>query len=206
MVKRFPELLRSALGIVIAATVTASAGMPPSPAEIGKAAPPFALTDLSGTSHSLSDFKGKVVVLEWTNPNCPFVERVYRDGIMNSLQKEYVEKGVVWLTINSTNKNHGDYETPEALKKTYGDWKAAYTGQLMDSDGKVGKMYEAKTTPHMYIIDARGMLVYNGALDDDPRGSKSEKVNYVRAALDRILAGTDVATSTTKPYGCSVKY
>ncbi len=193
--------------MIIMAALTASAGNPPlSVAEIGKTAPVFSLTDIAGQTHHLKDFKGKVIVLEWTNPNCPFVQRVYRDGIMNMAQKQYVEKGVVWLTINSTNKNHGDYESPESLKETFASWKAGFTALLMDTDSKVGKQFDAKTTPHMYIIDKEGTLVYNGAIDDDPRGGKETTVNYVKDALDALLAGKAVTTSATKPYGCSVKY
>jgi peroxiredoxin len=200
--------LAGGLIIMIAMAVfTGSAGTPfPSAAEIGKPAPAFTLTDVAGKSHQLSDFKGKLVVLEWTNPGCPFVQRVYTDGIMTSVQKEYVAKGVVWLTINSTNTSHRDFLTPEALKEKFGSWKAGFTALLVDSDGKVGKQFDAKTTPHMYIVDKEGKLVYNGAIDDDPRGENDVKVNYVKQALDLLLSGKAIATSSTKPYGCSVKY
>ena len=174
-------------------------------AEVGKAAPAFSLTDLNGNTVSLADFKGKVVVLEWTNPNCPFVQRVYREGIMTKVQKKYTDK-VVWLSVNSTSKAHQDYLEPGALSEKYKAWKADQDAMLMDTDGIVGKMFEAKTTPHMYIIDTKGVLVYNGGIDDDPRGNKSEKVNFVEAALDEVLAGKAVTTSTSRPYGCSVKY
>lgn len=193
--------------MIAMAVVQASAGMPvPSAPEIGKPAPGFTLTDITGSSHQLSDFKGKTVVLEWTNPNCPFVQRVYRDGIMTAVQKDYVQKGVVWLVVNSTNTNHRDFLAPEVLKEKFSSWKAGFTALLMDSDGKVGKQYDAKTTPHMYVIDKNGMLVYNGAIDDDPRGENDTKLNYVREALNAVIAGNPVATSVTKPYGCSVKY
>lgn len=174
--------------------------------EIGKTVPDFALTDLTGKIHKLSDYRGKVVVLEWTNPNCPFVVRVYRDGIMTGVQKQAKDNGVVWLTINSTNPAHKDYETPEELAKIYSNWKAVYTAFLMDPEGKVGKMYDAKTTPHMYVIGKDGTLLYNGAIDDDPRGDKKEKQNYVRACLNEIAEGKPITTALTKPYGCTVKY
>jgi len=174
-------------------------------AEVGKAAPAFSLTDLNGNTVSLADFKGKVVVLEWTNPNCPFVQRLYRDEIMTKVQKKYTDK-VVWLSVNSTSKPHQDYLEPSALAAKYKEWKADHDAMLMDEDGTVGKMFDAKTTPHMYIIDAKGVLVYNGGIDDDPRGNKSERVNYVEAALDELIAGKAVGTTTSKPYGCSVKY
>ncbi len=207
MVDRITSLIRVTFVLLLVGGIPAIAGSPlPPTAEVGKAAPAFSLTDMAGTAHQLSDFKGKIVVLEWTNPNCPFVNRVYSTGIMSSLQKEHVGKGVVWLAINSTSEDHGDFETAASLAKIYTEWGAGFSGLLMDADGTVGRLYEAKTTPHMYIIDAKGMLVYAGGLDDDPRGNKSEKTNYVRDALDNLMAGTAVMTSTTRPYGCSVKY
>jgi peroxiredoxin len=176
-----------------------------SPVEIGKVVPDFNLTDINGMEHKLSDYKGKIVVLEWTNPNCPFVQRVYRE-VMPDLQKTYAQKGIVWLAINSTHPDHRDFETPESLRKKYAEWKASFNALLLDPEGKVGKMFDAKTTPHMYIIDKGGKLIYAGALDDDPRGSKSEKVNYVAAALESYLEGKPVGITSTKPYGCTVKY
>ncbi len=177
-------------------------------ATVGAAAPDFTLTDLNGKTHMLSDYKGKVVVLEWTNPNCPFVVRHYEDNLMTALQKKYGEKNVVWFAINSTHREHRDFESAESLTKIFDGWNAAYTAQLVDADGKVGKMYNAQTTPHMYIVDAEGILLYNGGIDDDPRGSKKfdERSNYVLDALETILNGKSISTSTTRPYGCSVKY
>ncbi len=174
--------------------------------EVGNVVPDFNLTDLNGKVVKLSDFKGKIVVLEWTNPNCPFVQRVYREKIMTAVQKEFTQKGVVWLVINSTNPKHRDYREPVELKKIYDEWGAVYTAYLMDPDGKVGKMFDAKTTPHMFVIGKDGKLLYSGAIDDDPRGEKKEKVNYVRNVLNEILSGKQVSISVTKPYGCSVKY
>lgn len=174
--------------------------------DIGSVVPDFALTDLNGKVVKLSDFKGKIVVLEWTNPNCPFVQRVYKEKIMTNLQKEYMAKGIIWIIVNSTNPKHRDYREPKELQRIYSEWNSTYTAYLMDSDGKVGKMLDAKTTPHMFIIDKDGKLVYNGAIDDDPRGEKKEKVNYVRNALNEILAGKQITTPITKPYGCSIKY
>lgn len=174
--------------------------------EVGSVVPDFSLTDLNGKIVKLSDFKGKIVVLEWTNPNCPFVQRVYREKIMTNVQKEFTQKGIVWIVINSTNPKHRDYREPKELQKIYSEWGAVYTAYLIDPDGKVGKMFDAKTTPHMFIIDKNGKLVYNGAIDDDPRGEKKEKVNYVKNALNEILAGKPISVEVTKPYGCSVKY
>jgi glutathione peroxidase-family protein len=174
--------------------------------EIGKKVPDFTLKDLDGKSHSLSDFKGKTVVLEWTNPNCPFVQRVYGQKIMPTVQKEMTRKGVVWLSINSTNPDHGDFESVSSLKETYQEWNADFTAMLLDPDGKVGKMFHARTTPHMFVITGDGTLAYDGAIDDDPRGSKSEKTNYIEAAFTELNAGKSVTMSVTRPYGCSVKY
>lgn len=173
---------------------------------IGGLAPDFQLSSIDGQLHKLSDFKGKIVVLEWTNPGCPVVQRHYRDGLMPALQKECTDKGIVWLAINSTNPKHQNYQTPDALKSTYSDWKAVFTALLMDPDGKAGKAFGAKTTPHMFVIDKEGKLVYNGAADDDPQGAKETRTSYVRLAVDSLIKGEPVGTSTTKPYGCSVKY
>ncbi|MCX7974275.1 MAG: thioredoxin family protein [Candidatus Aminicenantes bacterium] len=177
--------------------------------EIGSLAPDFTLNCLGGKPHSLSDYKGKIVVLEWTNPNCPYVVRVYKtDGIIPALQRKYKEKGIIWITINSTHPEHKDYLPPEKLKEIYADWQASYSHYLMDPDGKVGRLYGAKTTPQILIINAEGKLVYNGALDDDPRGQKSkdQKINYVELALEALLEGKEIATPLTQPYGCTVKY
>ena len=173
--------------------------------EVGKAVPAFSLTGIDGKTYSIADLKGEVVVLEWTNPNCPFVQRVYKSGIMTGVQKKYADK-VVWFTVNSTHPEHGDHETAEDLAKTYKEWKGAFATMLLDPDGKVGQMFDAKTTPHMYVIDKEGKLVYAGGIDDDPRGSKTEKTNFVDQALMSLFEGKSVATSVSKPYGCSVKY
>ena len=174
--------------------------------EVGKPVPNFALTDITGKTHKLSDYKGKVIVLEWTNPNCPFVQRVYKQAIMTTTQKLAAEKGVVWLTINSTHPKHQDYETNESQAKIYKEWKAGFTALLTDPEGTVSRMFDAKTTPHMFIINKEGALVYAGAIDDDPLGNKTEKGNYVQVALAELFDGKPVSTATTRPYGCSMKY
>lgn len=179
------------------------------PPEIGSLAPDFTLTCLGGKAHSLSDYKGKIIVLEWTNPNCPYVVRVYKaQGIIPELQRKYKEKGVIWITINSTHPEHKDYLPPEKLKEIYADWQASYSHFLMDPEGKVGRLYGAKTTPHIFIINAEGKLAYQGALDNDPRGEKSkdQKINYVDLALEALLKGEKINTPLTQPYGCTVKY
>jgi peroxiredoxin len=169
---------------------------------VGDAAPDFTLQDTTGSDVSLSDFSGKVVVLEWLNPDCPFVQRHYKAGTMKKLATKYGEKGVVWLAVNSTH-----YMDAAANAK----FKAANDlpyHVLVDQSGEVGHLYQAATTPHMYVIDGEGTLVYIGAIDDDPRGSKgtAQRTNYVDAALGEVLAGKPVTTAETKPYGCSVKY
>jgi hypothetical protein len=125
---------------------------------------------------------------------------------MTGLQKQYAGKDIVWLAVNSTNKDHDDFESAESMRKIYGEWGAGFAALLLDADGTVGKRYDARTTPHMFIINAEGILVYSGAIDNAPRGGKDGAVNYVKAALDELRAGKAVGTSATKPYGCSVKY
>jgi len=188
----------------------ASAALAAQAATVGQTAPDFTLTDVNGKAVKLSDFKGKHVVLEWTNPGCPFVVKHYGSNNMQSLQAEAKAKGVVWLSINSTEKNHSDYLAPAKLNsKMNGDWKGASSYLLMDETGKVGMAYAAKTTPHMYVIDPTGKLVYAGGIDDkrsaNPADVKIAK-NYVRAALDETLAGKPITMATSTPYGCSVKY
>ncbi len=179
-------------------------------ATVGQPAPAFTLTDLDGTSHNLSDFKGKTVVLEWVNPECPFVVKHYeKSGNLPALQKAATADGVIWLLINSAAPGkQGDFGAAKAkawMEKT----NAAATAYLRDVDGKVGKAYDAKTTPQMYVINADGVLVYNGAIDSI-RSTKAADIakseNYVTAALAAVKAGEPVATPVTQPYGCSVKY
>jgi peroxiredoxin len=178
-------------------------------AQVGQPAPSFTLTDTHGKSHSLSDFKGKTVVLEWINHQCPFVVKHYSGGAMQALQKEYTAKGVVWLSICSSAPGKQGHMSPDAWNKTTAEKGAAPTAVLLDEDGKVGKAYQAKTTPHMFIINPEGILVYAGAIDSI-KSTKAEDVpkatNYVKAALDEILAGKPVTTASTEAYGCSVKY
>lgn len=178
-------------------------------ATVGKPAPDFALTDINGKAVKLTDFKGKHVVLEWHNPACPFVVKHYDSGNMQGLQNKYEAKDTVWLSINSTNAKHQDYMSSDKLKGYIADKKAMPDSYMIDADGKVGKAYAAKTTPHMYVINPVGMLVYAGAIDDK-RGTKQEEIktakNFVVAALDESKAGKPVAIASNQPYGCSVKY
>jgi glutathione peroxidase-family protein len=177
--------------------------------EIGQPAPAFTLTDTTGTEHSLSDFKGKTVVLEWINHGCPFVVKHYASGNMQALQEKYTGEGVVWLSICSSApgaQGHMSAADAAAKSKEVGSKATAY---LIDESGTVGKAYNAKTTPEMFVINAEGILVYKGAIDDKPSTNAADiegSKNFVAAALDEVLAGKEVSTATTKPYGCSVKY
>jgi len=172
----------------------------PKVAKVGLPAPGFALEDQDGNTVKLSDFAGKIVVLEWINPDCPYSRRHYVKKTMKSLATKYAPKGVVWLAINTTH-----YFTNEKNREWVKKHKLPYP-ILNDQPGDVGRMYGAKTTPDMRIIDAKGKLVYSGAIDDDPRGRAESPTNYVAKALDEVLAGEKVSTPMTKPYGCSVKY
>jgi alkyl hydroperoxide reductase subunit AhpC len=177
-------------------------------AEVGKAAPDFTATDINGQTHKLSDYRGKVVVLESYNLDCPFVRNHYRSGAMQELQRDLTAKGVVWLIVNSVNSKHPSHRTAEAAKKEWASQKMAATAWLDDSSGEVGKAYGMRTTPHMFVIDSKGVLTYQGAIDDraasegDPHTARS----YVREAVQKLQAGEKLAVSQTKPYGCGVKY
>lgn len=175
----------------------------------GEAAPDFTLTDVNGASHSLSSFQGKFVVLEWVNLDCPFVKKHYESGNMQKLQKTYTEQGVVWLSINSSAEGKQGNFSSDEWKKRLAANQSASTATLLDGNGKVGKAYSAKTTPHMFIVDPKGKLIYQGAIDSKASTDASDiadSKNYVKAALDEALAGKPVSESSTKAYGCSVKY
>jgi len=175
---------------------------------VGQPAPAFAVTDLAGTPVKLADYRGKTIVLEWHNFGCPFVQKHYRSGNMQALQKKY-GKDVVWLAVNSTHRSASDYTEPAALDKQLKEFGAAPARYLMDEPGTMGMAYGAKVTPHMYVIDPAGKVVYNGAIDDkrssNPDDVKTSK-NYVAAALDELKAGKPVSVASTTPYGCTVKY
>jgi len=175
----------------------------------GQAAPEFSLVDINGKMQKLSDYRGKYVVLEWFNSECPFVQKHYESGNMQSLQARYTQKGVVWLGVNSTSPRHSNFRDPVRSQAILKDWKSAPTAFVLDPDGKVGKQYGARTTPHMYVIDPKGMLVYVGGIDDKPSTSQRDiptAKNLVAAALDESLGGKPVGTPSAMPYGCSVKY
>lgn len=179
-------------------------------AEVGKAAPDFTLTDITGARHSLSEFKGKTVVLEWVNPECPFVVKHYdKSGNMPKTQKTATGDGVVWLQINSGHPGaQGDF-APDKVAAWQKRNAVASTAYFRDQDGKVGRLYDARTTPHMYVIDGAGTLVYAGGIDSI-RSGKTEDIakatNYVAAALADLKTGQQVRTQSSQPYGCSVKY
>ena len=175
----------------------------------GSTAPGFTVTDSAGKPVQLADFKGKYVVLEWTNPECPFVRKHYDSQNMQTLQKEWSAKDVVWLSINSTNQSSYEFKTAAQMKDWMAAKGAAQKAVLIDADSATGRAYAAKTTPHMFVIDPTGNIVYNGAIDDKRSANPADvKIanNYVRAALTEALAGKPVTVASTTPYGCSVKY
>ena len=178
-------------------------------ASVSEPAPAFTLTDTHGQSHSLADFRGKTVVLEWTNAECPFVKKHYDSGNMQKQQADAVAAGVVWLTINSGAPGKQGHVSGEQANAIQSNWKAANTAYLIDADGTVGRAYDAKTTPHMYVIDKDGVLRYNGAIDSiasADKGDLANAVQYVPAALAAVADGKAPDPALTRPYGCSVKY
>jgi peroxiredoxin len=176
--------------------------------EVGQPAPDFTATDIDGKTHRLADFKGKIVVIEAYNLDCPYCANHYKTGAMQELQAYATSKGVVWLLVNSVNPKHPNYRTREAAKKEFVAQKIKATAWIDDSSGALGRAYGLKTTPHLVIIDKNGNIAYDGAIDDKPAtsGDPRKARNYVREALDQLLAGEKVAVPKTKPYGCSVKY
>jgi len=202
--------MRKALGIVLPLAVVALAGAlllwpeaeVAAKADVGEPAPDFTLKDQAGKAHKLSEYRGKIVVLEWTNPRCPFVQRHYEEDTMEELAEAFGGGDVVWLAVNSSH-----FTTPEASRKWMEEQGLGYP-TLQDPKGTVGRDYGAKTTPHMFVIDAEGVLRYTGAIDNDPRGREEgdAETNYVRKALEALRSGRPPEPASTKPYGCSVKY
>lgn len=175
----------------------------------GDKAPDFTLTDSYGKSHSLADFKGKTVVLEWTNHECPFVKKHYESDNMQSLQKKYTDQGLVWLSIISSAEGKQGYVSADKANQLTKDRKAYPSYVLLDTDGKTGKSYGAKTTPHMFIINAEGNLIYKGGIDNIQSADKSDiakATNYVEKALTEHFAGKEVVDNNTAFYGCGIKY
>jgi len=201
MLKRLSRHLVGVAAVLVAASVVASTP--------GQPAPDFTIIDASGKPVKLSDQRGKFVVLEWTNPECPFVQKHYDSGNMQGLQKEFTGRNVVWLSVNSTNRSHSEFKPGAEMTKWMSGHKAAQTAVLIDDTSAAGRAYSARTTPHMFVIDPQGKVVYAGAIDDkrsaNPADAKTAN-NFVRAALTESLAGKAVTVAQTRPYGCSVKY
>lgn len=199
-------MLRRALFALPALLLATAAQAAPA---VGQPAPEFNLKDAAGKPVKLSDYRGKHVVLEWTNPGCPYVRKHYDSGNMAATQQDAASKGVVWLSINSTEKASSDYQEPARLVAWQAERKVQPTALLMDEDGVAGKAYGARTTPHMYIVDPQGRLAYAGGIDSIPSSSAADiprAVNYVRQAIAETAAGKPISAATTRPYGCSIKY
>lgn len=204
-------MIKRTLPYVMAAGVLMMAFVMPVHAavEIGKPAPAIEATDINGNAVNLADHKGEIVVLEWTNAECPFVVKHYDSGNMQKLQKAATEKGVKWITINSSAEGKQGNISAEDAKTLIEEVGAAQTAYVQDPSGTIGQAYGAKTTPHMYVIDKDGNVAYAGAIDSNssPRASTIEGAeNYVMAAVDSLMAGEPVKTAETAPYGCAVKY
>ncbi len=201
--------MKSLLSLALGVALSIAAPLATAAATVGQAAPAFTLTDSNGTAHSLSDFAGKTVVLEWFNHECPFVKKHYGAGNMQRQQDAAETKGVVWLLVNSSapgKQGHVDGAKGNAI---LAEWKSTPAALLLDHDGKVGNAYGAKTTPHMFVIDGAGIVRYNGAIDSTPSADASDipsSTQFVEAALGDLAANRPVARGTTQPYGCSVKY
>jgi len=201
--------MKTKIILSVVTSLIAAAAFALEPPPVGSAASDFSLPDANGKTHSLSQYKGKYVVLEWFNPECPFVKKHYGSDNMQKLQTEYTSKGVVWLTIDSNAPGTEGNITPEQAQKITSSWKTHQTALLLDPDGKAGRAYGAKNTPHMVLINPDGKIAYEGAIDSKASPNPADipsSTNYVKAALDESLSGKTVSTPQTKPYGCSVKY
>ena len=195
--------------ILLAASWQLQAAASDAAARPGVAAPAFAAPDIGGKTIRLGDFAGKTVVLEWTNNGCPFVAKHYDSGTMQGLQRRHIDAGGVWLVVASSAPGQQGHVTPDQARADLNRWTASPSGFLLDPDGAVGRLYDARATPHMVVIDRAGVLAYMGAIDDvpsaDPRDVKTAR-NYVAAALDEVAAGKPVTVAATRAYGCSIKY
>ncbi len=203
MKPRFLSIMSCAV-VLLVCTYTANAKV-----AIGKPAPDFSITDAAGNTQTLSQYAGKVVVLEWTNHECPFTVKHYKTGNMQGLQQRYTEQDVVWLSVISSAPGKQGHVSPEQAQELTESRKAEPSAVLLDQQGQLGRLYEAKTTPHMFIVDGDGLLQYNGAIDSIRSADSADiepATNYVASALDALLANQPVEVSLTKPYGCSVKY
>lgn len=199
-------MLRRALFALPVLLLAATAQAAPA---VGQPAPEIALKDAAGKTVKLSDFRGRHVVLEWTNPGCPYVRKHYDSGNMAATQQDATARGAVWLSINSTEKSSYDYVEPAKLAAWQKERKVQPTATLMDEEGSAGKAYGARTTPHMYIVDPKGTLVYAGGIDSVASSNPHDiqrAVNYVRQGIAEAVAGKPISAATTRPYGCSIKY
>jgi peroxiredoxin len=190
--------------LLLATSLHLALALPP-----GSPAPDFKGVDSNGVTHSLSDYRGKYVVLEWANRGCPYEQKHYLSGNMESLQKQWTSKGVVWLSIISSAPGQQGYVTPAEENDYLKTMKASPTAALLDPTGAIGHLYDARTTPHIFVIDPTGKLIYQGAIDNQPTpnpASLNGADNYLNDALNAAMAGKAVAVAVTKPYGCSVKY
>ncbi len=196
--------MKTALAFLAALTLAASV----SAVEVGKPAPDFTGTNINGKTVKLSDYAGKIVVIESYNSDCPYCHNHYKTGAMQALQKELADKGAVWLLVDSVNPKNFSHRTPEQARAEMAAEKVDVTAWIDDGSGAIGHLYGMLTTPHMFVIDKTGTLVYDGAIDDqpDPSHDPTKARNYVREAVDEVMAGKPVAVSQTKPYGCGVKY
>lgn len=188
--------------------LAASTGLAFGAAEVGKPAPDFTGTDINGKTYKLSDYKGKIVVLESYNLDCPFCHNHYRSGAMQDLQKDLTAQGVVFFVVDSAGQDSPSYRSPEAARKEWAEQKMHATAWLDDHSGQIGKAYGMRTTPHMFVIDENGILVYQGAIDDRPAPSGDPRTakNYVREAVKKLQNGEKLEVTQTRPYGCGVKY
>ncbi len=201
--------MKTKLLLVSLTTICAGALCAAEAPRVGAPAPGFALTDSHGKARSLGEFKGKYVVLEWFNPGCPFVQKHYKSENMQQLQKLFTGKDVVWLTIDSGAPGNEGSLTPAQANRQIVDWKMNPTALLLDREGKVGHEYAATNTPHMFVIDPGGKLLYSGAIDSKPTADPNDiksATNYVKVALDEAMAGKPVTTPNSRAYGCSIKY
>lgn len=192
------------LSLLASFSLTTYAGV-----EVGKTAPDFTGVDSNGKQHSLSQYKGKTVVLEWTNHDCPYVKKHYNSGNMQKLQKDATGNDIVWLSIISSRPGKQGHVSGKQANQLSQSRNASPTAVVLDESSEIGLLYGAKTTPHMYIVDKSGQLVYMGGIDDNPSKNESDiptSKNYVTAALDALAAGKSIENSITRPYGCSVKY
>ncbi len=203
------RLVGAAASVLLAAALAGDVALARDTVQPGQSAPDFATVDSHGKPVTLASFKGKIVILEWNNPGCPYVRKHYGAGNMQSLQKEATSRGVVWLTINSGPPGAQGHVNGIEAEQYVADRKASPTAYLLDPDGKVGRAFGATVTPHMFVIDSNGKIAYMGGIDDKPTANQDDiksARNYVREAFTAVLTGQSVKTTSARPYGCQIKY